>query len=61
MTENSRLSALFRPASVAVHNDGDVLRQTREINLREQFGFFGIGLTTWRNFRAFGKSKLTKD
>jgi hypothetical protein len=43
MTENSRLSAPLRPAPVAVHNNGDVLGQAREIDLREQFGFFGIG------------------
>jgi hypothetical protein len=34
--------AFLRPASVAVHNDGDVLRQTPRIQLIEQARFFTI-------------------
>ena len=41
MTRHARQVTLLRPAAVAIHNDGDMARKARQIELFEEIGLFG--------------------
>ena len=45
MPENARFSALFCPTPVAVHYDGDMLRNPSRIDRREQLGLGSVVFT----------------